>query len=112
MHRQRTQRSPTLAGLVTNLRARSRGSKALGDAVSTGHEDVNVAAETDKLEPLLSTTDVAEYLGVPVKTLYAWRYRREGPPAARVGRHVRYRRSDVEGWVRDQIALAQQDPLR
>ena len=112
MHRQPIQRSPTLAGLVTRLRTRSGASKATGDAVSTDNNDVNVASGTDKLEPLLSTTDVAEYLGVPVKTLYAWRYRREGPPAARVGRHVRYRRSDVEGWVRDQIVLAQQDPLR
>jgi excisionase family DNA binding protein len=61
-------------------------------------------ADAEQLEPLLSPTDVAAYLGVPVKTLYAWRYRREGPPALRVGRYVRYRRGDLEEWVRQRIA--------
>ena len=54
-------------------------------------------------EPLLSTRDLAEYLDVPVSTLYAWRHRREGPPGFRVGRHIRYRPSDVEDWIRSQL---------
>ncbi len=52
---------------------------------------------------LLTVEDLAEYLGVPVATLYAWRYRRQGPPGFRVGRHVRFRRSDVEAWIEDRI---------
>ncbi len=48
---------------------------------------------------LLTVEDLAEYLGVPVATLYAWRYRRQGPPGFRVGRHVRYRWADVEEWI-------------
>ncbi|MGF1618095.1 MAG: helix-turn-helix transcriptional regulator [Acidimicrobiia bacterium] len=40
---------------------------------------------------LLGVHELAAYLDVPVKTLYAWRYKREGPPALRVGRHLRYR---------------------
>jgi excisionase family DNA binding protein len=50
-------------------------------------------------EPLWSADDVARYLGVPVKTLYEWRVRRYGPPAARVGRFLRYREDDVIMWL-------------
>ena len=68
--------------------------------------------EVHELEPLWSVADVAEYLGVPVKTLYQWRYMREGPPALRVGRHVRYRRRDVERWVEERIDPPKWDRLR
>ena len=54
-------------------------------------------------EPLLSTRDLAGYLDVPVSTLYAWRYRGEGPPGFRVGRHIRYRRADIEDWIRSRL---------
>lgn len=54
------------------------------------------------IEPLLTPTDLAEYLGVPLKTLYQWRYRGVGPPAVRVGRYLRYRRADVEVWLEKQ----------
>src|SRR5574337_552012 len=47
--------------------------------------------------------EVAEYLRVPVKSLYAWRYTRQGPPAARVGKYLRYRRTDVNAWLEERI---------
>lgn len=40
------------------------------------------------LEPLLSTEELADYLGVPVKTIYEWRTGGHGPCAVRVGRHL------------------------
>ncbi|MCP4307575.1 MAG: helix-turn-helix domain-containing protein [bacterium] len=49
--------------------------------------------------PLMSAEDVSEWLGIPKKTLYAWRYRREGPTSLKVGRHLRYRPADVEEWL-------------
>ena len=54
-------------------------------------------------ESLLTATELADYLAVPVKTLYAWRYQRKGPPGFRVGRHLRYRRTDVQQWIDGQI---------
>jgi excisionase family DNA binding protein len=54
---------------------------------------------TNQLEPLLGVSELARYLGIPVKTLYAWRYRHQGPRALRVGRHLRYRVRDVEEWM-------------
>ncbi len=56
------------------------------------------------LEPLISSQDLADYLNVPIATIYAWRYRRQGPPGFRVDRHVRSRWSDVERWIEDRIA--------
>ena len=51
------------------------------------------------LEPLLSAQDLADFLHVPIATIYALRYRHEGHPGFRVGRHLRYRRNDVEQWI-------------
>lgn len=49
-----------------------------------------------------TVTDVAEFLGVPIQTLYQWRYQRTGPPGYRVGRHLRYLPDEVVTWLRQQ----------
>jgi excisionase family DNA binding protein len=51
---------------------------------------------------LLSPTELADYLAIPVQTIYQWRYRGDGPPGYRVGRHVRYRWSDIQTWLAEQ----------
>jgi excisionase family DNA binding protein len=56
------------------------------------------------LDTLMSPQDLAAYLGVPVSTVYAWRYKQEGPPGARLGKHVRYRRADVDQWIAERSA--------
>ena len=48
---------------------------------------------------LLSPQQLADYLGVPVATVYRWRYESTGPRGIKVGKHVRYRRGDVEAWL-------------
>ena len=53
-------------------------------------------------EQLLTPIEAATYLQVPVRTVYAWRARRIGPPAYRVGRHLRYRAGDLEAWLAGQ----------
>ncbi|MEU9513055.1 helix-turn-helix domain-containing protein [Micromonospora sp. NPDC048169] len=53
---------------------------------------------------LWTVDDVSAYLGVPVQTLYTWRKRRTGPPAARVGRHLRYDPDAVRDWFLQQTA--------
>ena len=47
----------------------------------------------------LSVGEIAEYLGVPVKTIYEWRQTGRGPVGLRIGRHVKFRISDVQAWV-------------
>jgi len=60
----------------------------------------------DHDDDLVTVTELAAYLEVQVKTLYARRYRREGPVGFRIGKHVRYRWSDVEHWVQERIELS------
>jgi excisionase family DNA binding protein len=52
---------------------------------------------------LLWAEEVATVLGVPVKTLYQWRYKGIGPAGVRVGRHLRYRTADVEAWIEERV---------
>lgn len=56
----------------------------------------------DMTHEQMTPEEVAEYLRVPVSTVYAWRYRGIGPRGHKIGRHVRYRRSDVDAWYEDQ----------
>lgn len=49
-----------------------------------------------------TVNDVADFLGVPVQTLYQWRSHRCGPPAYRVGKHLRYLPAEVMDWLREQ----------
>ena len=60
--------------------------------------------EADTADRLWTVHDVAAFLGVPVGTLYQWRYLRIGPPAYRVGRHLRYDPAAVRAWLDGQDA--------
>jgi excisionase family DNA binding protein len=51
---------------------------------------------------LMTPQELAEYLRKPVGTLRQWRCLRIGPAFVKVGRDVRYRRSDVEQWLNEQ----------
>jgi excisionase family DNA binding protein len=50
-------------------------------------------------DPLWTTADVAAFLSVPVQTIYDWRTRGYGPPGFRLGKHLRFRESDVFAWL-------------
>lgn len=54
------------------------------------------------MKPLLSTAELAEYLQVPIQTIYGWRHKGEGPIGFRLGKHIRYRVEDVERWLDQQ----------
>ena len=51
------------------------------------------------VERLWTIDDVAAFLQVPVATLYQWRHHRTGPPAYKVGRHLRYDQAAVRAWL-------------
>ena len=55
---------------------------------------------------LATSAEIAEHLGVPVRTLDQWAYKGTGPRWSKVGRHRRYRWSDVERWLDDQAKVA------
>jgi excisionase family DNA binding protein len=49
---------------------------------------------------LLTRTEAADLLGVKPQTLAVWAtHGRYGLPVVKVGRSVRYRRSDIEAWL-------------
>jgi excisionase family DNA binding protein len=60
-------------------------------------------SEIKPLDRLISAQELAEYLEIPVATLYTWRYRNAGPRGFRVGRHLRYRWTDVKAWIENQL---------
>jgi excisionase family DNA binding protein len=60
---------------------------------------------------LLTPDEVAERLRVPRATLSQWRYLRSGPPAIRVGRHLRYPEDGFEAWLK-QLAEAERTAAR
>ena len=55
------------------------------------------------IAPLWTVRDVAEYLQVPVQTLYFWRSTGYGPKARRIGKYLRYRPDEVVAWL-DQLS--------
>lgn len=52
----------------------------------------------DTIERHLSPQELADREGVPVQTVYVWRVKGTGPRGMTIGRHVRFRLSDVLAW--------------
>lgn len=55
-------------------------------------------------DPLVTVADLARHLGVSAKHIYNL-VNREGLPAIRVGRAVRFRMADVEAWLSAQARV-------
>jgi hypothetical protein len=56
---------------------------------------------TIQVDALLNERDAATVLGLGnPRTLAAWRLRRQGPAFHRVGHNVRYRRADLEAYLK------------
>jgi len=60
----------------------------------------------DATEPVVLPEDrlwradeVAYFLGVPLSTLYTWKWENRGPACRKVGKRLRYRAEDVRAWV-------------
>lgn len=51
------------------------------------------------MDELWDDHETGVFLKVPEGTLANWRYQGRGPRFVKVGRHVRYRRTDVEAWL-------------
>lgn len=48
---------------------------------------------------LLSEKDAARLLAMSVRTLQAWRGAGNGPPYIKIGRSIRYKRSELLAWI-------------
>jgi predicted DNA-binding transcriptional regulator AlpA len=47
----------------------------------------------------VSPNGLSEQTAVPIASVYRWNRTGTGPPFVRVGRHVRYRQSDIDSWL-------------
>lgn len=47
---------------------------------------------------LVSAREAARFLGLTLDQLYRLRERGDGPPAYRIGRHLRFRWGDLKAW--------------
>jgi excisionase family DNA binding protein len=54
-------------------------------------------------DEILTTDEVAALLKVPKATLYKWTAERTGPPFYRLGKHQRWKRSEVMAWFDERI---------
>jgi excisionase family DNA binding protein len=57
------------------------------------------ASQGGPAERLWTVDDASAFLGVPVATLYQWRHHRTGPPAYKVGRHLRNDPAELRAWL-------------
>jgi len=65
-----------------------------------GHKPAIVDSAAKAQTPeIWMVEETAEYLRIPKATLYQWRYNGTGPRSIKVGRHIRYRRADVDEWL-------------
>ena len=53
-------------------------------------------------DEMLTITEAAKLLRLPIATLRYWRHTGEGPHSFRLGRHVRYWRADLVLWLTEQ----------
>lgn len=57
-----------------------------------------LADDNHEHDELLSIAEAAAFLRVPVATMRYWRYCGDGPFSFRLGRHVRYWKTDLILW--------------
>jgi len=63
-----------------------------------------MSIDTPALQPdWISAQEFACKIGIPARTVLAWRQRGIGPASAKFGKHVRYRRADVDAWIAQQV---------
>ena len=68
------------------------------------HHDDNHADDE-----MLSIDEAAAFVRASVATMRYWRYDGTGPFSFRVGRHVRYWRTDLILWLAEQARRPQRD---
>ncbi len=63
--------------------------------------DLDAPPQAATVAALLDAKAAAAFLGVRVETLAQWRWRGDGPPFHRAGRAIRYRRDELDRWLKD-----------
>lgn len=56
------------------------------------------------MDDLMKQPEVSAVTGAAIGTLKYWRHIGVGPKSFKVGKHVFYKREDVDQWMREQYA--------
>lgn len=48
---------------------------------------------------LLDINELAEVLGIPVRTIRKWRYEGKGPACIKIGKYIRWHPNEVDRWL-------------
>jgi predicted DNA-binding transcriptional regulator AlpA len=95
-------RTEQAGGHENPIRARvPTGSNPVRD-LARKEQPVSVTAPDLSADRLWTPEDVSAFIGVPVATLYQWRHKGKGPKSFRVGKHLRYKPTDVSTWLDEQ----------
>jgi excisionase family DNA binding protein len=71
---------------------------------------VSLGGENGALEPLVTVNEAAEILRCSRHSLNRWRLVGGGPRFVRVGRRVRYRRTDLAAFIAASTRISTSDP--
>lgn len=63
-------------------------------------------------QKLLDAEEVAKILGVKKNTIRAWRAKKIGPPFIKILKTIRYRREDVEDFLRKKAMESRKCSIR
>jgi excisionase family DNA binding protein len=98
---ERTRESSSSSGRTrarTNLQRRVRRPKEPAQTPDPAPTAVPATANNDSSH-MWSIDEVAHFLNVSKDTIYGWRKNGYGPPASKIGKHLRWRPQDVSEWV-------------
>jgi predicted DNA-binding transcriptional regulator AlpA len=74
--------------------------------MSSTHSTLTTTSHAD--DELMTLKEVAAIVGVPEATLRYWRHLGTGPHSFRIGRSVRYWRTEVALWLEEQSGNPQE----
>lgn len=94
--------SPIISDLVAALRNARRPKKSLAAQVKSVFMETTMERKKKQVSetPWMKSEEAAEYLGVCVGTIRNWVCQKH-IPFVRRGRVVRFRRDDLDKWLRD-----------
>lgn len=56
-------------------------------------------SESQPVHRLWTVQELSDFLRIPVDTIRGWRSKNYGPPARKIGKHLRYDPADVHRWL-------------
>ena len=93
-------RSASLRRIFLSPRHRSLGAaRTSWDALAHLEYMSDIEHDIPGLDPVITTSELAGHLGVPVQTIHDLRHAGRGPRGFRVGRELRYRLPEVRDWL-------------